>query len=293
MATTVNQRPVNSSSAATGEKPSFLLFGGLALIGLLKDTLDLIGIGSLPVLGTGITLCFSFFSFMLLLLFDRSGGRGNKRMAQGMVVTLGTLVEGIGFVINFLPLQTLTVVFLYLISYKSWKSAQQAAAVDSRRQRGRLQTQQARMARAMALREERMRGEAVAVRDMASAEPSNNTQARAVSAPRLTNTSQRVARPVTAAGSVETSRSTVQSRSPQPSSVTNREVLPSQKPTSVPTPSRLVTSDARKEIAGLRSAQGSARRNEFTRVDTRPIDASVRIREAASRLSQSDGSRKA
>lgn len=183
MATTASQKPVKSSSAATGEKPSFLLFGGLALIGLLKDTLDLIGIGSLPVLGTAITLCFSFFSFMLLLLFDRSGGRGNKRLAQGMVVTFGTLVEGIGFVINFLPLQTLTAVFLYIISYKSWKNSQRAAAVVAKSQRKKLQTQTARMARAVALREERMRQQAA--NDTSG--PANTAQERPARAPQMAN----------------------------------------------------------------------------------------------------------
>ncbi len=184
MATTGNQKPVNSSSAATGEKPSFLLFGGLALIGLLKDTLDLIGIGSLPVLGTGITLCFSFFSFMLLLLFDRSGGRGNKRLAQGMVVTFGTLIEGIGFVINFLPLQTLTAVFLYIISYRAWKSAQRSATTSTNSQQRKAQTQQARMARAIALREERMQRAAMAA-DTTSTESIGMTQERTARAPRM------------------------------------------------------------------------------------------------------------
>lgn len=210
MATTANQRPVKSSSAATGEKPSFLLFGGLALIGLLKDTLDLIGIGSLPVLGTGITLCFSFFSFMLLLLFDRSGGRGNKRLAQGMVVTFGTLVEGIGFVINFLPLQTLTAVFLYLISYKSWKNSQRAAAVVTSRQRSKLQTQQARMARAVALREERMRQQA-ANDSVASPEPAQERLARAPQmagfpAPGSTGQQTSLAAPVVAAAAFSAAR---------------------------------------------------------------------------------------
>lgn len=186
---TANPKLTQSSSAATGEKPSFLLFGGLALIGLLKDTLDLIGIGSLPAIGLVVTAGFSFFSFMLLLLFDRSGGRGNKRLAQGMVVTMGTLVEGIGFVINFLPLQTLTAIFLYLISYKSWKHSQRAAAVVARSQRSKLQTQTARMARAIALREERMRQQA-ATDDVPATEetnvptsPSVPRMARAVNVP--------------------------------------------------------------------------------------------------------------
>lgn len=225
MATTANRKPVKSSSAATGEKPSFLLFGGLALIGLLKDTLDLLGIGSLPVLGTAITMCFSFFSFMLLLLFDRSGGRGNKRLAQGMVVTFGTLVEGIGFVINFLPLQTLTAVFLYIISYKSWKNSQRAAAVVARSQRSKLQTQQARMARAVALREERVRQQAA---NDAAGPAIEDTKKRPARAPQMMSysapggaTQQSIAAPVAAAAAFSAVRASALStadnrRSPLP-----------------------------------------------------------------------------
>lgn len=195
MATTANQKPVKNSSAATGEKPSLLLFAGITLAGLLKDTLDFIGIGSLPGIGLVVTACFSFFSFVLLLLFDRSGGRGNKRMAQGMVVTMGTLVEGIGFVVNFLPLQTLTAVFLYLISYKSWKNSQRAAAVVMRRQRSSLQTQRSRMARAVALREERMAEEEAAASNAAGEPGVPLNSAPSVRAPRLQNFSVETARP--------------------------------------------------------------------------------------------------
>ncbi|MFZ1626819.1 MAG: hypothetical protein WAT81_03400, partial [Candidatus Moraniibacteriota bacterium] len=115
-----------------------------------KDTLDLIGIGSLPAIGTAVTLCFSFLIFMLLFTFDRSGARGSKRVAQGMVMVFFTLIEGVGFIINILPLETLTIVFLYIISYRSWKEAQKATAASNNTLTKKQKVQQAQMARAVA-----------------------------------------------------------------------------------------------------------------------------------------------
>lgn len=143
-----------NKTGGSGEKPSLLLFGGLTIIALLKDILDFIGLGSLPVIGTAVTLCFSFVIFMLLLTFDRSGGRGNKRIAQGIVMTFFTLIEGLGFVLNFLPLQTLTIVFLYRISYQSWREAQKSGVLTSRSMMKKERVQQARMARAVAAEKE-------------------------------------------------------------------------------------------------------------------------------------------
>ncbi|TXH07388.1 MAG: hypothetical protein E6Q06_03305 [Candidatus Moraniibacteriota bacterium] len=152
----IRQKLVTGSSNATGKKPSLILFGGLAIIALLKDLLDLVGLGSLPVIGTAVTLCFSFTIFMLLLVFDQSGGRGNKRMAQGLVMTVTTLIEGIGFIINFLPIQTLNIFFLYAISYRAWKIAQQTEVARSRRQMRKFQSQQVQVARAIARQEDNL-----------------------------------------------------------------------------------------------------------------------------------------
>lgn len=158
MAHTVNQPAGNASSVATGRKPSLVLYGGLVFVALFKDLLDLIGLGSLPFIGTVVTLCFSFLIFMLLVLFDRSGGRGNKKMAQGMVMMFGTLIEGLGFVLNFLPLETLTVIFLYVISYRAWKKEAEGGVADQRGAVRRMQLQQRQLTRA-ASRQERVMAE--------------------------------------------------------------------------------------------------------------------------------------
>lgn len=108
----------------TGEKPSVRLYLGLACIALLKDLLDFVGVGSLPGLGTVVTACFAFLIWMLMTLFDRSGGKQNNKMARGLVLMFFSLVEAIGFGLNFLPLQTLTVVVLYIMARSAWKKEQ-------------------------------------------------------------------------------------------------------------------------------------------------------------------------
>jgi len=119
----------------TGVRPSFLLYLGVMMIALLKDILDLAGIGSLPGIGTIVTLCFTFFIWMLLTLFDHSGGKSSKKAARGLVLVSIGLVEGIGFGLNFLPIETITVVLLYIM-------AKRAATKEEKRlaQEGRVQT---------------------------------------------------------------------------------------------------------------------------------------------------------
>lgn len=129
----------------TGKKPSFLLYGGVGMIALLKDLLDLVGIGSIPGVGTIVTACFSFLMWMLLTLFDRSGGKGNKEMIRGLVIMLFGLVEAVGFGLNFLPIQTLTVVILYQLARRAWKKEaeigqkQQNQAQNIQMMQGRMQ----------------------------------------------------------------------------------------------------------------------------------------------------------
>lgn len=109
----------------TGEKPSALLYLGVSMIALLKDLLDLVGIGSLPAIGTVVTICFTFLIWMLLALFDRSSQhtRLNMHLARGLVVMGFGLVEAVGFGLNFLPLQTAMVIVLYILAKRAWRHA--------------------------------------------------------------------------------------------------------------------------------------------------------------------------
>lgn len=107
----------------TGEKPSFLLYGGVGLIAIFKDLLDLIGIGSLPAIGWVITFCFTFLIWILLTLFDRSDGKQNMKLIRGLVTIGFGLVEGVAFGLNFFPIETTMVVVLYILAKRAWKKA--------------------------------------------------------------------------------------------------------------------------------------------------------------------------
>lgn len=111
----------------TGKKPSLFLYGGVGTIALFKDLLDLILVGSLPGIGTVITICLSFLIWILLAVFDRSssGTRGNMQMTRGLVVIFFGLVEAVGFGLNFLPIETLMVFFLYILARNAWKKAKE------------------------------------------------------------------------------------------------------------------------------------------------------------------------
>ena len=134
----------------TGEKPSLFLYGGVGLIALFKDLLDLAFIGSLPGLGTIITLCLSFFIWILLTVFDRSSGgtRGNMQVTRGLVVIFFGLVEGIGFGLNFLPIETVMVFVLYVLAKRAWKKEEESAEKE-----GRLSKSQIRQERLQAARQ--------------------------------------------------------------------------------------------------------------------------------------------
>ena len=105
----------------SGEKPSLVLYFGVGMLALLKDLLDFVGIGSLPGIGTVVTLCVTFLIWMLLTLFDRSGAKSNKQLARGIVMILVGLIEGIGFGLNFLPIETFMVVVLYVMAKNAWR----------------------------------------------------------------------------------------------------------------------------------------------------------------------------
>lgn len=99
------------------------------MIALLKDLLDLVGIGSLPGIGTVVTICFGFLIWILLTVFDRSSQHTgmNIRLIRGLVTIFFTLIEAVGFGLNFLPIMTLTVIVLYQLAKRAYKKAKEEA----------------------------------------------------------------------------------------------------------------------------------------------------------------------
>ncbi len=80
----------------------------------------------IPGLSLVLAVCLNSFVFLMLLAFDRSGGRQNKRLMQGIVIIFLVLVEGLAFGINFLPVQSLTMLGLYVMASRAWKKEKSA-----------------------------------------------------------------------------------------------------------------------------------------------------------------------
>jgi hypothetical protein len=110
----------------TGEKPSMFLYLGVSMIALLKDLLDLVGVGSLPAIGTVRTACLTFLIWILLLVFDKSGGgkKANRAIVRGLIFIFVGLVEGFIFGLNLLPIETATIVVLYFMARRAYKKAE-------------------------------------------------------------------------------------------------------------------------------------------------------------------------
>jgi hypothetical protein len=87
-------------------------------VAMLKDLLDFVGIGSLPAIGTVVTIiCSIFIFFMMLLAGGSKKGRAAKALLKGpmgrfLLLGAGTIVEMI-FGIDFLPVETAVVVIAY------------------------------------------------------------------------------------------------------------------------------------------------------------------------------------
>lgn len=156
-------RQAKTKTEFTGEKPSKFLYLAVGLIALLKDLLDLVFIGSFPGIAVVVTFFFSFLIWILLLLFDRSGGRQNRLIIRGLVVIFFGLVEALAFGLNFLPIETLTVVVLYSLARSAWKKEEKRLKPQRDAQNNAERIREYQMARAEAsANEERYRVEEAA-----------------------------------------------------------------------------------------------------------------------------------
>lgn len=102
---------------------------------ILKDLLDYVGIGSLPAIGYVVTICVSFV--IGLMVFIAGSGSKKRNRAKSLIkklVTLGggTIVESLLFGLNFLPIETLTVIVLYRIVKKE-KAAEARLLAEEKR----------------------------------------------------------------------------------------------------------------------------------------------------------------
>lgn len=99
------------------EKATLFSYSPIFLLALFKDLLDLVGIGSLPGIGTIITLCISILIFLLFFLIKTNSKLLDMRFFVRMGVTLlfGSMVEGFAFGLNFLPIETITIFVIFMM----------------------------------------------------------------------------------------------------------------------------------------------------------------------------------
>lgn len=100
------------------EKAGWIGYGPIFLLAALKDLLDLGFIGSLPGPGWVITLCFNLLMFLLLLLIRANSKLVDSRFLLRRVVPWFLVVTGVEaflFGVNMLPVETCSMVVLYLM----------------------------------------------------------------------------------------------------------------------------------------------------------------------------------
>ena len=97
------------------------------MVALLKDVLDWVGIGSLPAIGTILTICVSIFIFLMLLLAGSSSKikMANSVVRRYLILGAGTLIEFL-FGINFLPILTFTVLVIWFMAAAEKKQEAEA-----------------------------------------------------------------------------------------------------------------------------------------------------------------------
>ncbi|MFC1608816.1 hypothetical protein ACFL2R_01720 [Patescibacteria group bacterium] len=95
------------------------IYGFCLFLALFKDIiLDFVGLGTFPVIGAVVTLCIS--SLMAAVLFFDGSNSGARSLAKKIVALIvGGSIEGLAIGVNFLPIETITIVIIYLITLAS------------------------------------------------------------------------------------------------------------------------------------------------------------------------------
>ena len=101
-----------------GDWPYFLAW----VLALIKDLLDFVLLGSLPGIGTALTLCVSVAAYLLSKLVDTERSKAmTKAFSRGIILISGTTAE-LFFGINFIPWETVAVSIMYLLTLQERKN---------------------------------------------------------------------------------------------------------------------------------------------------------------------------
>ncbi len=108
------------------------LYGIALSAALLKDILDLVAIGSLPGIGTVITLMATITIWAVMIITGSAFKAIKKRrLAQRYgVLATGTFVE-IVFGLNFIPIETAMVIYIFVSALKDRRDAKEKADLQS------------------------------------------------------------------------------------------------------------------------------------------------------------------
>jgi hypothetical protein len=104
------------------------MYGLAFMAAILKDLLDISqATGILYILVLVTTLCCSIFIAMMMILgsFTHSGtGRVQRKIIRSWLVLLSGTTAELLFGVNFLPIETLTVLIIYVLMLMERKQAQ-------------------------------------------------------------------------------------------------------------------------------------------------------------------------
>lgn len=102
---------------AERNKPGLLVYMPAFVLAIIKDLLDWVLIGSLPVIGTIVTFMFAVPIFICLMLVKSNGSVADSRFViRRLVIFLcGLAIESFIFGLNFLPIETITIAIIFLM----------------------------------------------------------------------------------------------------------------------------------------------------------------------------------
>jgi hypothetical protein len=99
------------------------IFVGMAIaVALLKDISDYVGLGSIPLIGTALTLMATIFIAAAMYLAGAKGQKKNKMFFKRALAYIGGTGAEFIFGLDFLPIETAMVGYLYYLLLKERSS---------------------------------------------------------------------------------------------------------------------------------------------------------------------------
>jgi len=108
----------NMSLSKYIEIEDYLFVGMAVAIAVLKDILDYVGLGSLPLIGTAVTIMATIFIAAAMYLAGAKGQRKNKQFFKKAMAYIGGTGAEFIFGLDFLPIETFMALYLYYILLK-------------------------------------------------------------------------------------------------------------------------------------------------------------------------------